>query len=61
MSLHCTYNTNHWPCNYCTASDPKDKNAECNFQDSKEGRKKEFSGTHKQRKKKDEEGGNENE
>lgn len=38
MSLHCTYNTNHWPCNYCTASDPKDKNAECNFQDSKEGR-----------------------
>lgn len=26
---HCSYNTNHWPCTYCEAPNPKHVDAKC--------------------------------
>lgn len=26
---HCSYNTNHWPCTYCEAPNPKHADAKC--------------------------------
>lgn len=26
---HCSYNTNHWPCTYCEAPNPKHIDAKC--------------------------------